>query len=317
MIDIQYLLFLQHLRELTNGIFNYFFLFITDLGWSALPVLIACFIYWSINKRAGRYIFTTINLADYTANFIKVTVCAYRPWVRSADIHPVEAAKVTATGYSFPSGHTTVGTSLWGGIGITWRDNKIIRRMVILIILLIGFSRNYLGVHTPQDVLVGLTVASFYLWAVRKLLAWIDEKPDRIKWMLWGSVVLAIGITLYANLKSYPMDYVDGVLLVDPKKLALDGFGVGGNILGFGIGIYLEQKFVHFTTDGISMENRIVRCLTGGLIEIVFFYLSASLLNLILPAWAAKVLGGVLNYIFILYLHPYLFQKREQKAITK
>jgi len=314
MIDIQYLLFLQHLREITGGIFNGFFLFITDLGWSVLPVLIACFLYWSVSKSTGRYIFTTINLADYTSNFIKVTVCAYRPWVRSADIHPVEQARATATGYSFPSGHTTVGTSLWGGIGITWKNNRIIRRLAVLIILLIGFSRNYLGVHTPQDVLVALMVASFWLWASQKLLAWIDADRSRLRWMLWGAIILAAVMALYANLKSYPMDYVNGELLVDPKKLALDGLGVGGNLLGFGVGFYLEQKYVNFSTDGISMEARIVRFLTGALIVLVFFYLSSPLLKLCMPAGAAKLIGGFLNYLYILFLHPYWFQKHEKKG---
>lgn len=312
-MDIQYLLFLQYLRELTNGIFNNFFLFITDLGWSVLPLLVAAGMYWSINKTNGRFIFTTMNISNFFTNLFKLTACIYRPWIRSAEVHPVEQAKVTATGYSFPSGHTTVGTSLWGGIAHLYHKNKLLRNTCIVLVILICFSRNYLGVHTPQDVLVALAIVLCVMWLTTKLLRWVDADPSRAKWFLIGSILCAVFMVLYANLKSYPMDYVDGVLLVDPQKLALDGLGAGGELLGFGTGFYFEQKYVHFTTDNISTETRITRFMVGGLIYIFFFNALGSIMALILPAFAARLVERFIGYFFIIFFYPFCFTKYEAR----
>jgi membrane-associated phospholipid phosphatase len=208
-MDIQFLLMLQQFREMTGGVFNSFFLFFTDLGWSILPMLIVSGIYWSIDKKAGRFLLTSIQTANYVANFTKLTACVYRPWIRDAAVQPLDSAFNTATGYSFPSGHTTVGTSLWGGIAVWYRRHKAIRIAGIVIIALIMFSRLYVGVHTPQDVLVACGIALFMLWVSGKLLQWLDKEPANYLRLLILSIVLFTVMALYASLKPYPMDYAD------------------------------------------------------------------------------------------------------------
>ena len=88
------------------------------------------------------------------------------------------------------------------------------------------FARNYLGVHTPQDVLVGC-VASLVLMAAivplyRRMQAG-NAKQDNII-LLAGLLLVAVS-ALYITLKPYPMDYVNGVLLVDPEKMKPDSIG--------------------------------------------------------------------------------------------
>lgn len=87
--------------------------------------------------------------------FLKNTFCVYRPWIRDSRIEPVSGAKSGATGYSFPSGHTASSTGVYGSLGIFCRKNyKLISIFSFILIFLIMFSRNWLGVHTPQDVIV-------------------------------------------------------------------------------------------------------------------------------------------------------------------
>jgi undecaprenyl-diphosphatase len=75
-----------------------------------------------------------------------------------------------ATSYSFPSGHATVAVGFYGMLTLVLalRMRKIARRALvifgILVVLLIGFSRLYLGVHYPTDVLAGYLAA--FLWLV-------------------------------------------------------------------------------------------------------------------------------------------------------
>ncbi len=85
----------------------------------------------------------------------------------------------TASFYSFPSIHATLAVGFYGTLGLllAWRLTGFRRWAVavlgIVLVLLIGFSRLYLGVHYPTDVLAGFLVAplwisfiglSYFLW---------------------------------------------------------------------------------------------------------------------------------------------------------
>ena len=76
----------------------------------------------------------------------------------------------TASYYSFPSGHATVAVGFYGALTLilAYRLRGFARWAVVaggvLLVLLIGFSRLYLGVHYPTDVLAGFLAAP--LWVV-------------------------------------------------------------------------------------------------------------------------------------------------------
>lgn len=77
---------------------------------------------------------------------------------------------ITETGYSFPSGHSFVAITFYGLliyliINSKWKNNiKIILVSLLgLIILMIGISRIYLGVHYPTDVVAGFVAGVIYL----------------------------------------------------------------------------------------------------------------------------------------------------------
>lgn len=70
---------------------------------------------------------------------LKVTVCAYRPWVRDARIVPHGNSIITATGYSFPSGHTMNAATVFGG-GAVRKDLPGLLRMVLgITVVLVSF----------------------------------------------------------------------------------------------------------------------------------------------------------------------------------
>jgi undecaprenyl-diphosphatase len=76
----------------------------------------------------------------------------------------------TASFYSFPSGHATVAVGFYGTLTLilAYRLRGLARWAVVacgvLLVLLIGFSRLYLGVHYPTDVLAGYLAAP--LWVI-------------------------------------------------------------------------------------------------------------------------------------------------------
>ena len=121
-IDIQYLLFLQNLREATGGIFDEFFNAISKFAVDLL-IFLPFIIFWCVDKKWGYRFIITHYLGEVINGIIKLTVCAYRPWIRSELIEPAGDSKVAATGYSFPSGHTMVATVTYGTT-IAWQKEK-------------------------------------------------------------------------------------------------------------------------------------------------------------------------------------------------
>ena len=83
---------------------------------------------------------------------------------------PFELMIVNEGGYSFPSGHSMTALIFYGYfIYLTWESNlkKISKILItilnIILILLVGISRIYLGVHYPTDVIGAYFLGLFYL----------------------------------------------------------------------------------------------------------------------------------------------------------
>ncbi|MBD2344208.1 phosphatase PAP2 family protein [Anabaena subtropica] len=88
---------------------------------------------------------------------------------------------VNVVHYSFPSGHAMVSTAVYGYIGYVlakefpqWR--RPILASTVALILAIGFSRLYLGVHWPTDVLAGYTAG--LLWLIVSILYLESTTPN-------------------------------------------------------------------------------------------------------------------------------------------
>lgn len=91
---------------------------------------------------------------------------------------------ITENGFSFPSGHSTSSILLYGSIIIilfNWIKNKTAKYLITILlsvlIIIIGISRVYLGVHYPTDVIGGFLLGAFGL-TVMSLLAYrnVTEK---------------------------------------------------------------------------------------------------------------------------------------------
>ena len=132
---------------------------VTFAGSELFLIGIVCILYWCQNRKTGDRMLLTLFSGIMVNQYLKVIFCIPRPWVRSERVIPVESAIEDATGYSFPSGHTANAVSTFGGMS---RMEKFRKYGWIFwgTSVLIGFSRMYLGVHTPQDVLVSLVLGA-------------------------------------------------------------------------------------------------------------------------------------------------------------
>lgn len=116
------------------------------------------------------------------------------------------------------------------------------------------FSRNDLGVYTPQDILAGAATGVAASGLARGALRWADAGPRR-------DLLVLAAVIAYAALKPYPKDYVNGVLLVDPVKMQPDAFSVAGAVAGLLLGWVWERR-VRFETAG-SVVAKLIRFASG------------------------------------------------------
>lgn len=319
-MDIEYLLLLQNFREATNNVLTPALWELSEFIIGIIPVMIVAVIYWVFSKRAGGWIMLNVAGSYWLNGVIKLTACVYRPWIRDARIVPAGDAITTATGYSFPSGHTMFATGYYGSGAVCCWQKKKTRAFSVLFVILLAltmFARNYLGVHTPQDVLVGLTV-SLVLIAVsmplyRNMQAG-DAKQDT-KILLIGLAVAAAS-ALYITCKPYPMDYVNGVLLVDPEKMKPDSIGGVGALLGILVGWYLEKRFVRFENPADKRKGLVIALLGLVPLALWMWFISKMAPDMIGEA-AAKGLRFAVAYVYILAGLPALMKKLMVPAKTE
>ena len=316
--QINFLLFLQNLRIGHFECFDKFFLSITIFGEFWLPTLICAITYWCIDFRAGIYLFSLEGINVIFAHLLKMIACVYRPWVLSNEIQPSELAVPFAKGYSCPSGHSAMSSSVVGGTAYLLRKKKLICALLICLILLIGFSRMWLGVHTPQDVLFGLTLGLVLIFAVNKIIDWAENNTDRYLHLAGIINIFAILALIYIKyFNSYRIDYADGELLVNPQKSIYVTFAVYAFVLGLLNGCFICRKYFPFNPKEAPLKNRIIRGLIGGagIIAILKFIVAYIIMNGLSLTTACPVMFA--TGIFITLIYPIIFTKIEKFSQNK
>ena len=82
---------------------------------------------------------------------------------------------------SFPSGHTCAAFAA-GSVWARFVERRWLKALCILQAVLMAFSRLYVGVHFPTDVLAGCAVGLFCGWAAWKLLQlWEERRGSRLR----------------------------------------------------------------------------------------------------------------------------------------
>jgi undecaprenyl-diphosphatase len=118
---------------------------------------------------------------------------------------PVAEALVIENTYSFPSGHSLIAVTFYGFLTylvfkhLKSRISKFFAVLIgLFIILSIGSSRVYLGVHFPSDVLAGYFIGSAWVAALITSIEVSGIKTDEKKWLfaITGKSLLTISVCL-------------------------------------------------------------------------------------------------------------------------
>ena len=312
MMDIDILLSLQAFRNGAGSFLTDFLSKMTFLTELNSAIVIMAILYWSVNKELGSYLLLGWSGNRLANGVLKVTACAYRPWIRDSRILPYGDSINTATGYSFPSGHTMNGASVFGGIMFRKEYPRILRVVPGFAVALVALSRIYLGVHTPQDVLVGSGIGLLVMWLTLRLTRWIEANPEKDWIVACAGVGLCAAVALYAALKSYPADYnAEGKLIVDGAKMANDTFKGVGYSAGFLTGWILERRFVGFSTE-VPVEQKLARAVIGLLGYYIVSLILAPWIKAWIPGWAGTLLSCFIQMFYVAFLFPWCAKRMER-----
>ena len=307
---------------------------ITDLGNPAVYLLITAIIYWSFDRQWGLKLALFLTVVISLNSILKQMCFAPRPFWVDPDIKAIKVSN----GFGMPSGHAQAST-FWLFTGSflhgLYTDSGWKRWLtwivVIALVILVGFSRVYLGAHSIIQVLAGLVIGIVLLCIFRKyeskLVDWFSDKEKRIVIkLLWLAGITALMINL-GLLFTYliPRDWVmdpewvknaaddlacSGKSIYDSRGLS-DIAGSAGAFLGATWGALSIRKSGGFDAGG-KAGKRWLRSLFGVLCLAVLF----SVMRCIEPVKSGDLLhsfwaflGFFLMLFSIIYLLPLLFKR--------
>ncbi|MDT4761946.1 phosphatase PAP2 family protein [Sphaerochaeta sp. PS] len=255
--------------------------FASAVGEQTFVIAVILYILWNHDKNKGFSICSSMLFSVMSMGLLKAIVRAPRPFQVLSSIQGKRLA--TATGYSFPSGHTTTAASFYSAVARAFKRRPL-SIFCAFMIALVGISRLYLGVHWPIDVFGGLVLGvAITMLAYNRLSALYEDKDKRYRFSLVVGVitfVLGLGMAILLNMNS-----VDQVAFSDlMKTLALSG----GGYLGFA----LEVKKVNYSTEA-TMPKKIVRFAIGMVVVV-----AVMALKTIIPE-AAYYIGSFVRYAFL------------------
>lgn len=272
--------FLRFLEGLRHPTVSAFMSAITYCGHEVFFMVVALTVFWCVSRRDGYYILLVGFLGTVSNQFLKLFFRVPRPWILDPEFTIVESARAAATGYSFPSGHTQniVGTMACVCL-IT--KKKYIRAIAVALMVLVPFSRMYLGCHTPMDVGAAFVLALTLAFGLRPLFAEGTGMPRLMRRLL--SVSLAAGLLYwsFAMFYAFPED-------IDPDNL-YEGIKNAHTLLGCLVGLIvvkaIEERHTDFRVDGVWWAQVLKTVLGLGLILALRAGLKAPLQTLIPEHW--------------------------------
>ena len=272
---------------------------LSAFGEELLLIAVMGFLYWGLNKEFGKYIGLNVLVANVWNPMIKNLAMRLRPYFvpgyRIEALRPVDSSKdvmdVAAQGYSFPSGHSSNAVTLYGSLAAHEKRRKVLWALAFVLPLLVGFSRVFVGVHYPTDVIGGWVLGAIIVL----LIPWL-RRTIKNRWLFYGVLLLtSIPGFFYCKTNDY--------------------FSSFGMLLGFMFAEPFEEKFVRFENTK-NIVRCILRTIGGGLI---YFGLNTvlkmpfpdAILNPVEPTFLANLIR-TLRYAIVIFVvigvYPMLFK---------
>ncbi|WP_148411014.1 phosphatase PAP2 family protein [Murimonas intestini] len=295
--------FLRLLEGIRTPFLDQIFQFMTYFGQDFLVLGIICLLYWCLNKKLAYEIGLSFFTSGLILQNLKITFRIPRPWVLDPGFKAIPSAIPAATGYSFPSGHTQSATTLFSGLALnikkTWG-----RIICIVLFLLVGFSRMYLGVHTPKDVVTAMLIALVVSWLIHRLMASLKNTKKE-------NIIIAIVLAVFSIATACYSLALLGSGTIE-EAYAADCCKAAGAGLAFALGWYLEHTYIHYDTKA-SLSFQAVKFVIGLIVTLLLKTGLKALLGASVPS---EMFQYFILVLWIIVIYPFLltaFTKNRHK----
>ena len=223
-----------------------FFGAFTFLGQPQFYVLMLPLLLWCVDVRLGARVGIFLLLSSQLNTVLKDLFHQPRP----SDFDP-SLQLAWFEGYGLPSGHAQLVVVFWGAIA-AWARRRWLWILVGLLAALVGFSRVYLGVHFPQDVVAGWAIGGLSLVLYIVVQGGLERRLAELE--LGWQILLAAGVPLV-------------LFVTSPGKSVATAMGT---LAGAGVGFALSRRYVPFSPAG-PMWQRSLRFFVGAAVMVPLF----------------------------------------------
>ncbi|MDO8636881.1 MAG: phosphatase PAP2 family protein [Dehalococcoidia bacterium] len=238
---------IRSIQQFHGPILDGLFRAITFLGTQEAYLLVMPFIMWCIDFRVGVRLIIVLLFSSYLNTDLKDLFQQPRPFQLDPGVKLADA-----TGYSLPSGHAQSAVVVWGGIAV-WLHATWFWVAAILLIILIGFSRIYLGVHFPTDVLAGWAIGAGLLGIFLVTRQRIQRRLEQLHFVIVMLLATTIPIAL---------------ILIHSTPNAVSAPAIAS---GLTVGLALASHRNAFSVEGI-WQQRLFRYVIGMSITLGLYF---------------------------------------------
>jgi len=287
---IQLIQVFQKMSPALDGLMKAF----SFLGTIEFYLLLIPLLYWVVDVQLGMRILLVLISTDFLGIAFKQLLHQPRPyWV--GDVKPL----ATETSYGIPSSHASDSLAVWGYLSYRLKKNWL-WVVSALLVMLIAFSRMYLGVHFPQDVLGGWVIGLVVIIAFARGEAWALSWLKKLS--AAGQIAVGFGISIAMILigqlvvvliASFP-DPAGWVQFSTEARSTSHYFTLAGALFGTVAGFALMWRHARFEMNG-SWGQRAGRYIVG-IAGVLILYLALDVL-FDLIAKDESMAGYLLRYI--------------------
>lgn len=245
--------FLKLLMGLRNPVLDYAMMGVSYVGLPAVLIGAILWIYLNGNKKNAHAMMLSMLFSQMVCQGMKLVFRVPRPWVLEPDtsvFYPVTMAVASAGGYSFPSIHVQASTAFFGSVLHYNNKKAALRVLSCCFLVLVPFSRMYLGCHTPKDVAVSFAIATlfnFIIWRLSDAPGSMSSGDSLSAFLTAGLALILIALTAGMVINK-----------TTEFRLSSDALQTGGTAAGYALSAFLEGRLLRFQTQG-SPVHRILR----------------------------------------------------------
>jgi len=234
------------LQQVHGPVIDTFFRGITFMGEEMFYLLFIPFLVWSVDLALGVRVGVAFLLSAYLNPVLKDIFQEPRPFHIDATVQLSEAE-----GTGMPSGHSQTSVMVWGVLA--WQvGKKWFWAIAIAFMLLIGFSRAFLGVHFPHQVLAGWSVGIIIL------AAYVLLEPRVERWLAGLRLREQLAAALFTPV-------LLALLFISDSTVAAMAV-----MAGLGCGLALTLRYVPFSA-AASWWQRLLRYLVGAVVMLAIY----------------------------------------------